>query len=117
MVVDNGRRAVEGFVDISDCLRGGVYVLLSHGTVVYVGKSKAMLVRIYSHRALARKRAPAWLKVRGVVFDQVLVQPCHPDRVDDLEQALIRRHSPRYNIQHNPALAVPRAIVRIERRI
>lgn len=108
---------MEGFSDISDCLRGGVYVLLRLGEVVYVGKSKAMLVRIYSHRALARKRAPAWIKCRGVVFDQVLVRPCHPDRVDELEQALIRQYSPRYNIQHNPSLAIPREVVVIRRRL
>lgn len=91
-----------GSFDVTDILRQGVYLLYRDGMVVYVGQSKCMLVRIYTHRNLARKRLPAWLPIRGVVFDRVEVIPCHPDRIDDLERGLIALHTPICNRAHNP---------------
>jgi hypothetical protein len=89
-------------IDVSAALRSGVYLLSRDGVVVYVGQSKCPLVRIYTHRSLARKRVPGWLKVRGVVFDTAEVIPCHPDRINALEQGLIEFYKPVYNKTHNP---------------
>jgi hypothetical protein len=91
-----------GATDVTAVLRQGVYLLYRDGMVVYVGQSKCMLVRIYTHRNLARKRLPAWIPIRGVVFDRVEVIPCHPDRIDALERGLIALHTPIYNRAHNP---------------
>lgn len=97
-------------IDISAVLKQGVYLLSREGTVVYVGQSKCMLVRIYTHRALSNKRAPAWMQTRGVRFDKAEVIPCHPDRINELERGLIEFYQPVYNKTHNPnpvALPVP----------
>lgn len=97
-------------IDITAVLRQGVYLLSREGVVVYVGQSKCMLVRIYTHRALSNKRAPAWMQTRGVRFDRVEVIPCHPDRVDALERGLIEFYQPVHNKTHNPnpvSLPVP----------
>lgn len=92
-----------GAFDVTAVLRQGVYLLYRDGAVVYVGQSKCMLVRIYIHRNLARKRLPDWLlPIRGIVFDRVEVIPCHPDRIDNLERGLIALHTPVYNRAHNP---------------
>lgn len=99
---------LEGFVpptgsfDVTAILRQGVYLLLREGSVVYVGQSKCMLVRIYAHRNLARKRVPSWLPIKGVTFDSIEVIPCHPDRIDALERGLIALHRPVHNIAHHP---------------
>lgn len=94
--------SLAGAFDVTAILRQGVYLLSRDGAVVYVGQSKCMLVRIYTHRQLARKKVPHWLPIRGVVFDTVEVIPCHPDRIDDLERGLIALHTPIYNRAHNP---------------
>ena len=91
---------VEGSFDISAVLRQGVYMLLRGEKVVYVGKSKCMLLRVAAHRSLARRRVPDWLPIRGIVFDNVHVIPCHPDRIDALERGLIDFYQPHHNVQH-----------------
>jgi len=98
----------DGFIDVSGMLRGGVYMLLHRGVVVYVGKSKVMLGRIYSHRVAwgrkSRKSITGNIPARGILFDQILVQPCHGECINQLEAELIKLHSPRYNTQLKTAL-------------
>lgn len=95
---------VDGFEDVSLMLRPGVYLLLYRGAVVYVGKSKSMLGRIYAHKNLwaegRKKAAPAWLPIKGVLFDQILIRPCALEDLDALEQEMIARYKPRLNTQH-----------------
>ena len=104
---------LQGFANVSVVLAGGIYALVAQGKVVYIGKAKQMLARVYSHRSNARKRHPAWLSdlAKGIVFDEVHVMPCHPDQIDDLEHALIHFYKPRYNIQlkhfGNPRVRAP----------
>lgn len=96
------RLALEGFEEVTPILRAGVYALAKDGVVVYVGKSKRMLARIEVHRSQwGRKSAPAWMSgmARGILFDQIFVQPCHPDAIDALEAEMINRYKPRYNIR------------------
>lgn len=114
-----------GSIDISEILKQGVYLLSRENVIVYVGQSKCMLVRIYTHRSLARRRVPSWLPIRGVVFDKVEVIPCHPDRINALEKALIELHTPVYNKAMNPdpseypvpCLHVPRPVPSFRQRL
>ncbi len=79
---------MDGFDDISDLLRGGVYILRYRNRTVFVGKAKSMLPLIAAHRSNARQTLPTWFPVRGIVFDQILIRPCHPDRIDQLYESL-----------------------------
>lgn len=90
----------EGFVNVTATLRSGIYALLYAGVVVYIGKaSKAPLDRIYAHRSLRARKAPAWLPIKGMLFDEVHVLPCPPDRLDEVERALIDLYKPKYNVK------------------
>lgn len=101
---------LEGFTDASAMLRCGVYALVYRGVVVYVGKSKCMLGRVYSHRSLytskRRKEVPSWLPTKGILFDGIHVRPCSPDLVDALEYDLINTYKPKYNTQLKHSLPV-----------
>lgn len=91
----------EGFIDVSQILDVGVYILLRCGIVVYVGQSRSMVRRIASHKAGSSKK---WVvgKGFGIIFDKVFVYPCTLDKLDAMEQALIKKYEPRYNVRHNP---------------
>lgn len=109
---------LEGFVDASAILRGGVYALCAKGVVIYIGKAKGLYSRIYTHRNLARRgqrgqAIPAWLPVKGFVFDEVWVRPCALDAVDALEAAMIERYKPRYNqlLKSHAKVSAPVAMV------
>lgn len=124
----------EGFTEVSAMLRGGVYMLLHRGTVVYVGKSKVLLGRIYSHRVAwgkkSKRQITGNIPARGILFDQIFVQACASDKIDGLEAALIKQYHPRYNTQHKTTLppelasliakltpiAAPRPTILINRR-
>lgn len=88
---------LSGFQEVSEVLASGVYALVSKGEVVYVGKSKCMLTRVYSHRSLRSRRAPSWMPIKGIQFDQVFVLPVHVDRLDAVEREMINRYKPRHN--------------------
>lgn len=90
---------LEGFIDVSQSLKCGVYALVSQGQVVYVGKSKCMLVRIYSHRNAKNKKGtlPSWFPVKGIAFDEIHIHPCHIDQLDALENKMINRFKPKFN--------------------
>lgn len=97
--------ALEGFKDVSEVLQCGVYALAFRGQVVYIGKAKCMLVRAYTHRNLQRsgkKRRPNaktadFLPVKGIQYDQLFVLPCHVDKIDELEAAMIDLYKPKLN--------------------
>jgi len=98
---------IDGFDEASIMLRGGVYILSLRQKIVYVGKSKCFLERVYTHRnAWKSKRrktpSPAWIDDKGIMFDQFFIQPCSSDRADELEQELIAKYRPKHNVQHNP---------------
>lgn len=113
VVRENGESATgitmdEGFVEVSATLRAGVYVLVHHDEVVYVGKSKVMLGRIYTHRVAwgskRRTRRTDAIPPKGILFNRVFVHPCRLDEVDALEQSLIAKYHPRYNTQHKSGM-------------
>lgn len=100
---------LEGFVDASAMLQGGIYALVHRGVVVYVGKSKVMLGRVYTHRVQWGKKAirPQGLKPqKGILFDAVWVRPCPNHEIDALESALINLYKPRYNANLRNGLPV-----------
>lgn len=95
-----GELVLEGFANVSAMLLGGVYALVHRGNVVYVGKSKVMLGRVYTHRsAWGRKsqKAVGLKPVKGILFDAVWVRPCASDAIDELEARMINLYKPRYN--------------------
>jgi excinuclease UvrABC nuclease subunit len=96
---------LEDFVEVGDILRSGVYALCAKGVVIYVGKSKSMLGRIYSHRQAwqNKKKGTDWISERlgipGLQFDEVHIRPCPKHEVDALEHEMINKYKPRYNVQ------------------
>lgn len=93
---------LDGFLDISPILRCGVYALCKRGVIIYVGKSKSMYARIYTHKNFANRGAkgkaiPSWLPVKGIQFDEVHIRPCTLDQLDALEAEMIDRYRPRFN--------------------
>jgi len=65
----------------------GVYLLLRHDEVIYVGQSIRMKSRIESH------------KVKGVDFDRVIANPISIDTsLDNCEADLILKYKPMLNI-------------------
>ena len=105
---------LEGFTNISEALRCGIYALVMKGKVIYIGKSKCMLVRIYSHRNAKSKKGslPSWFPIKGIAFDEVHVQPCHPDMLDKLEFDMINLYKPRLNtnLKNNLAINIPHTL-------
>lgn len=94
---------LEAFVDVSTILRAGVYALCAKGKVLYVGKSRAMLGRIYTHRNLwlskrKGRKIPEWLTpVKGIHFDEVHIRPCMLEDLDTLECQMIDKYKPKLN--------------------
>jgi hypothetical protein len=68
-----------------------VYALMCWGRLQYIGVSTGILRRIAEHEAQGR-----------IVFDQVLALPCGWAERYAVEAEMIRRHSPPYNVAHNP---------------
>lgn len=64
----------------------GVYLLLTAGVVVYVGRSTALKARLRTHRASGRD------------FDEVRVIPCDAETAGWLEAELIRTLQPSQNL-------------------
>ena len=105
-----------GFTNVSDILRSGVYALLLKGTVVYVGKSKNLYSRIYTHRSLYNKKRrgaalPEWMPVKAMKFDEVHIRPCHVDLLDKLEYEMINLYKPKYNSALKNGLKIATPII------
>lgn len=90
-----------GFTDASEMLKGGCYALVYRREVVYIGKAKRMLNRVYAHLSIwsskRRGKTPSWLPIDGIYFDEVHIRYCHPDQIDELERSLIELYKPRLN--------------------
>lgn len=103
-----------GFEDVSSLLRAGVYALCKRGVVIYVGKSKSLYSRIYTHKHFANRGAkgrplPSYLPVRGIQFDQVFIRSCRLEDMDRLEYEMINLYKPHYNtnLKNNLKVAAP----------
>ena len=103
---------IDGFANVAEILKCGVYLLVRKGQVVYVGRSKSMLSRIYSHRIAWQRvrkglKPHPFLNIKGMLFDEILIQPCHPDKVKDLELQMIAKYRPKHNIVGMPKNCEP----------
>lgn len=101
---------MDGFLDYSDVLHCGVYALVQGEEVVYVGKSKAPLMRIYSHANAQGKLGPwrAGYKHRktGFRFDGIWFRPCMLRELDALEVEMIQKYRPRHNVKDKPTVSL-----------
>ncbi|MDE2022102.1 MAG: GIY-YIG nuclease family protein [Patescibacteria group bacterium] len=100
---------LSGFQDVTTLLRSGIYILVRRGVVIYVGKSKSLYSRIYTHKHFANRGAkgkplPSWLPVKGIQFDEVHIRYCHIDDLDRLEAEMINLYKPHYNTNLKNAL-------------
>lgn len=102
---------LEGFIDATALLRPGIYALLYRGVVVYIGQSKVPLSRVYAHRSLRSRKAPAWLPIKGMLFDEVHVLPTLVDDLDRVERALIDLYKPKYNVKLKSPQPVSQEII------
>ena len=95
-------------IDVSAILRGGVYLLLKAGRVVFVGKSTKPLLPIIA--TLRSKDRPKFLQ--RIDFDQILIRTVHPDALISTYHSLIAEYQPKHNIE---PMAIPGQMM--ERRI
>ena len=103
--------ALEDFQDVSTLLRSGIYILVKRGVVIYVGKSKNLYSRIYTHKHFANRGAkgkavPSWLPVKGMQFDEVHIRYVHVDDLDRVEHDTINKYKPHYNMNLKNGLKV-----------
>jgi excinuclease UvrABC nuclease subunit len=117
---------LENPVSIGDILKPGVYQLLHYGKIVFIGKSKCLLVTLAAHRAAnTGPRLPEWFPIKRIQFDDVQIIACATDRAALLLPALIALYKPRHNIHNKPVTPLPtfpvpevdRPAARITRRI
>src|SRR5882762_505609 len=107
-------------LDLSKLLHCGIYCLLRRGEVVYVGKSKKPLVRLYTHlynrgKDMGRSLYPGTgdgprQNGKGINFDGIWFIPCMLGQLDVVELAMIRKYEPRYNIRGLPPRPIPEEI-------
>lgn len=101
-----------GFLNITKLMHCGVYALVKKGEVVYVGKSKQPLMRIYTHvKNRGRKMGaniyskedcgPA-VNGKGISFDSAWFLPCMLGQLWTLEVHFIKMFMPKHNVRHNP---------------
>lgn len=100
---------MEGFFDVSQMLRSGIYALVHKDNVVYIGKAKLILGRVYQHRVAWGKKRPAegTKPLKGILFDAIWIRPCDLTEIDDLEYTMINTYKPRYNTLLKNGLPVP----------
>lgn len=100
----------QGWVEIGAILRSGVYALLFNREVVYIGKAKELYSRIYTHRRtlLAKRKRGTVPKGwnRAIPFSDIRVWPCEIEDMDLLEQQMITKYRPRYNVNLKPEMKV-----------
>lgn len=95
-----------GSVEISAILGPGIYALCRGGEIVYIGKAKLLVQRLYNQWNLMQRRKAgrplpktgAFSRVKAVVFNGIKVWPCQLSDLDRLEREMIAKHRPKYNI-------------------
>lgn len=98
------------FQDIDAILGCGVYALFFYRELVYVGKAKRLLHRVYAHRNMwertrQRKKLPTsgpFSAIKPIRFNGVGVQLCKEVDLDRIEQAMITKYRPKYNTNLKP---------------
>lgn len=97
----------DGFLDMSKMLGPGVYALVFADEVIYIGKARRLLHRIYAHRNLHERmiksgKVPSLgyqSGIRPIKFSRVWIFPCQEAQLDLVETQLIRKYQPSRNIK------------------
>lgn len=87
------------FIDMSAMLGPGVYALVVRDEIVYVGKAKKLLQRIYAHKNNWRKSREGsyTIAVRAIYFTAVWIHPCKESDLNRIERVMISKYKPREN--------------------
>ena len=110
--MQNRELADAGFVALPGAAQPScVYALLAQGEVIYVGQTKNIYQRMYSHynakmRGYRKRNAPPYLnniglddiRARAIPYDAVMVRFCAKYDLNRLEIEFIERYRPKYNI-------------------
>jgi excinuclease UvrABC nuclease subunit len=95
------------FMDVSVLGGPGVYMLLHGPRIVYVGKTKHLSSRLYTHYYAARRgkrRLPFGLnEPKRMHFNGVKILPLPIDQLDEVECSLIEKYRPHYNSNFKPS--------------
>ena len=107
----NSELVLDGFTCVSALLRSGVYALAYKAEIVYVGKSKNLYQRIYTHRTIWNrfrqgKRMLPYVKVKPMQFDQIFIHPCPAYDLDMIERRMIDRYRPKHNERLMPVTKI-----------
>lgn len=93
--------------DITSILRPGIFLLRRADRVVYIAKTKCLLLAIANLRAMDRFSSLTHLPLPRIHFDSISIIPCASDRAAELLPALIALHNPAHN---RPAPTTPEPI-------
>lgn len=93
-------QGLESFSDCSAILGPGVYALFFAEELVYIGKAKKLLARIYAHRNMLERKRAGVRGVKAVPFSKVKVFPCKEIDLDRTEKEFIERFQPKHNTQY-----------------
>lgn len=96
------RELVNELVDVPSLMGPGIYALLRGDVVIYIGKAKVLIQRLYAHwntadRVRRGKLVSDKNNVKTLVFTGIKVFPCHASDLDKIERQLIARYRPKYN--------------------
>jgi hypothetical protein len=73
---------VSDFLEVP--IRAGVYVLRNFGKVVWVGKGKCALAKVYAHMAnRGAEDVPTKSLFQRLIFDSVQIRVCRVDQLDE----------------------------------
>lgn len=99
----------QGFLEVSAAIASGVYALCWQGEVMYIGQSRTLMVRLAGYVSSRNKHRRVKLGskwVKGIVFNEVWIRPCPLADLDELEEAMIRLYTPKYNERMKTPLAL-----------
>lgn len=96
---------IDAFENPSSMLASGIYLLLWRREVVYVGKSRQLYARMYSHKNLFEQyRRTGRIRLgrdgtpmKVIKFDSWRCLACHESDMDRLERQYIAEFRPKYN--------------------
>lgn len=105
-LVPGPKTAAKTFEDVRGMFGPGVYALLRDGEVIYVGKAKVLVQRIYNHwNAMCRLRSGKESLTRGpqaFIFSGLKILSCPVYDLDRIEKQMISRFRPKHNTRLVP---------------
>lgn len=91
-----------GFFDGTALQFAGVYLLIWKDEVVYAGQSSKLTSRISTHitqKGKARKTLLGHRALPAMRFNRIFFMPCNASDMTRIENELIAKYQPRYNIR------------------